>query len=382
MILIVDDDRSVTASLALLLKQAGLPSTAAGIAGRGARACCAEQPCQLVIQDMNFSRRTTGEEGLALLRADQGADAGAAGDPDHGLGLDRAGGRGDEGGRRRLRHQAVDQPADAADRADRARRWPRRGRYGRPGADAARSSTRATTSATSSAAIRGCCASCELIGRVAPTDASVLITGESGTGKELVAEAIHRNSRRARRGRSSRSTSAASRRRSSRARCSATCAAPSPTRAQDRKGRFEVAARRHDLPRRDRRARSAVAGEAAARAPGPHLRGARARASAATVDVRVVSATNRALAEMVARGEFREDLLYRLNLIAIHLPPLRERRDDIPRPGVALPADAPAQVYRREPLTLERRARSRGCRRSPGRATSASCGSASSAPCS
>jgi DNA-binding NtrC family response regulator len=48
------------------------------------------------------------------------------------------------------------------------------------------------------------------------------------------------------------------------------------------------------------------------------------------VDVRVISATNRALADLVARGEFREDLLYRINLIALHLPPLRERPDDIP----------------------------------------------------
>ena len=48
------------------------------------------------------------------------------------------------------------------------------------------------------------------------------------------------------------------------------------------------------------------------------------------VDVRVVSATNRAAGRLVARGEFREDLLYRINLIAIHLPPLRERREDIP----------------------------------------------------
>ncbi len=48
------------------------------------------------------------------------------------------------------------------------------------------------------------------------------------------------------------------------------------------------------------------------------------------VDVRVVSATNRPLTDLVARGEFREDLLYRINLMAIHLPPLRERPDDIP----------------------------------------------------
>ena len=67
MILIVDDDRSVTASLALLLKQAGLPSISAESPAE-ALEVLRRQPCQLIIQDMNFSRRTSGEEGLALLR--------------------------------------------------------------------------------------------------------------------------------------------------------------------------------------------------------------------------------------------------------------------------------------------------------------------------
>ena len=70
-----------------------------------------------------------------------------------------------------------------------------------------------------------------------------------------------------------------------------------------------------------------------------------------TVDVRVVAATNRNLAEMVSRGEFREDLLYRINLITLHLPPLRERRDDIPVLASRF-LQAVGQVYRREDVRL------------------------------
>ena len=69
------------------------------------------------------------------------------------------------------------------------------------------------------------------------------------------------------------------------------------------------------------------------------------------VDVRVVSATDRPLQDLVARGDFREDLLYRINLIAIHLPPLRERPDDIPVLASRFLHTA-AQVYQRDPLTL------------------------------
>ena len=168
----------------------------------------------------------------------------------------------------------------------------------------------------------------ELVGRVAPTDASVLVTGESGTGKELVAEAIHRNSRRAgrpvRQGEPRRHLRHAVRERDVRPR-----ARRVHRRARRPQGPLRGGRRRHDLPRRDRRARSGVPGQDAARAPGPHVRGARLE-PAPRVDVRVVSATNRTLGELVARGEFREDLLYRINLMAIHLPPLRERPDDIP----------------------------------------------------
>jgi transcriptional regulator with PAS, ATPase and Fis domain len=74
------------------------------------------------------------------------------------------------------------------------------------------------------------------------------------------------------------------------------------------------------------------------------------------VDVRVVSATNRPLAELVSRGEFREDLLYRINLMAIHLPPLRERPDDIPVLASRFVQTA-GQLYQREPLILSDAAR-------------------------
>ena len=70
-----------------------------------------------------------------------------------------------------------------------------------------------------------------------------------------------------------------------------------------------------------------------------------------TVDVRVVAATNRNLADMVGRGEFREDLLYRINLITVHVPPLRERRDDIPILARRF-LQAVGQVYRREDVRI------------------------------
>jgi DNA-binding NtrC family response regulator len=74
------------------------------------------------------------------------------------------------------------------------------------------------------------------------------------------------------------------------------------------------------------------------------------------VDVRVVTATNRNLAEMVAAGSFREDLLYRINLITMHLPPLRERPADIPLLAGRF-LHSLADAYGRTPLTLGPEAR-------------------------
>jgi len=177
----------------------------------------------------------------------------------------------------------------------------------------------------------------------------VLITGESGTGKELVAEAVHRNSRRAQApfvkvNLGGISSSLFESEMFGHVRGAFTDA------RQDRKGRFEVANggtifldEIGDLDPASQVKMLRVLQDRSFEVLGSSQR--------RTVDVRVISATNRNLAEMVTRGEFREDLLYRINLIAVHLPPLRERRDDIPVLASRF-AQAMGQVYRREALSI------------------------------
>ena len=144
---------------------------------------------------------------------------------------------------------------------------------------------------------------------------------------------------------------------------------------RDKIGKLAAGRPRHALPRRSRRDEPADAGAAAAI---PRSR-ASCSASAPTsarvrVDVRVVAATNRNLAERVAAGEFREDLLYRLRVIHIHVPPLRERRADI-RPLVE-------HFARRAPTRrpTSRRRRSSCSSGIAGPATSASSRTSSSTP--
>jgi DNA-binding NtrC family response regulator len=345
-ILVVDDDSSITASLALLLKQAGYRALAAASASQALERLAECPECALVLQDMNFTRATSGAEGLELLRQIKARRPGlpvvlmtAWGS----IGLAVAG----------MKAGASDfvtkpwsnpQLLQAVETALGLAATPADAEL--PGREALDEAFDFGPLVGEDPRVRRVL---QIIGRVAPTDASVLITGESGTGKELVAEALHRNSRR--RGGPFVKVNLGG------------ISAPlfesemfghvkgAFTDARsDRKGRFELAGGGTIF--------LDEIGELDAAGQVKLLRVLQDRTyevlgSSATrqVDVRVVSATNRNLPEMVSRGLFREDLLYRLNLIAIHLPPLRERRGD-----VALLArqclGTLASVYRRERLEL------------------------------
>jgi Response regulator containing CheY-like receiver, AAA-type ATPase, and DNA-binding domains len=168
----------------------------------------------------------------------------------------------------------------------------------------------------------------ETIGQIAPTDASVLILGESGTGKELIAEAIHENSSRRNKpfvkvNLGGISSSLFESEMFGHVRGAFTDA------RFDRTGRFEMANKGTIF--------LDEIGELEAGSQVKLLRVLQDRtyevlgsSRSKVVDVRVVCATNKNLNEMVGAGTFREDLLYRINLITINLPPLRERSDDIP----------------------------------------------------
>jgi PAS domain S-box-containing protein len=164
--------------------------------------------------------------------------------------------------------------------------------------------------------------------KVAPTDSTVLIMGETGTGKELIARAIHKRSKR-----------------SERAFISVNCAAVPASlimselfghekgaftgAVQRRLGRFELAEggtifldEVGDLPMETQIALLRVLQEREFERVGG--------TEVLRADVRVISATNRDLQAAIADGAFRSDLYYRLNVFPIKLPPLRERKEDVP----------------------------------------------------
>lgn len=154
-----------------------------------------------------------------------------------------------------------------------------------------------------------------------------MITGETGTGKELIARLIHSSSPR-----------------KDKPFLPVHCAALPANLLESELFGYEKGAftgrypaqnrtlrgggRRHNLPRRNRGNRRADAGQAFALFGDKDFRKAR-RTQSITVDVRVVCATNKDLKAMSERGEYREDLYYRLNVVEIKIPPLREHREDI-----------------------------------------------------
>ncbi|GAA4508396.1 sigma-54 dependent transcriptional regulator [Hymenobacter ginsengisoli] len=324
MILLVDDDLAVRTSLQLLLKQAGYATRAVPGPAEALAAVRAEVP-RLILLDMNFSATTTGADGLALLAqlkalapqvpvvlltgwgsialAVAGMKAGAA-----------------EFITKPWQNEALLQTIGTLLQLH------------APAASVGPAGRAALNKQFAFGNIVGddpsLLAVLRQVGQVAATDASVLIEGESGTGKELIAEALHQNSKR--RGQpfvkvnlGGISSSLFESEMFGHRRGAFTDA------RADRVGRFELAnggtifldeigelelASQVKLLRVLQDRTYEVLGDSRPR----------------RLDLRVVAATNKNLAELVAQGRFREDLFYRLNLITLRLPALRERPADIP----------------------------------------------------
>ena len=322
MILIIDDDIAVQASLNLLLKQEGYPVRVTPSPADGLQ-MMQSYPVELVLLDMNFSSETSGREGLETIQkiktlkphlpvilitgwatislAVQGMKLGAADfitkpwNNNHLL-------------------QSVKTALSLA--ASKTEPCP-----SRDGLNAKYQFDQIIGNNPSFLKIL------EIVGRIAATDASVLIYGESGTGKELIAEAIHRNSNRrdqpfVKVNLGGISTSLFESEMYGHKKGAFTDA------RADRKGRFEMAnggtifldeIGELDLNCQVKLLRVLqdrtyeVLGDSKTR----------------SVDVRVICATNRPLEKMIETKQFREDLFYRINLITIMLPALRERPSDI-----------------------------------------------------
>ena len=191
----------------------------------------------------------------------------------------------------------------------------------------------------------------QLIGKVAPTASSVLITGESGTGKELVARAIHALSLR-----------------KDAPFISVNCAALSENLLESelfghekgaftdaismRKGRFELADSGTLF--------LDEIGEMAPRLQAKLLRVLQEKtfervggAQPLKSDIRILAATNKDLKDEIEQGNFREDLYYRLNVIHIHLAPLRERTDDIPPLAIHFTEKSGAMLGKQIDISLD-----------------------------
>jgi len=324
MILIIDDDKAVTTSISLLLKQQGLESTVSN-SPEHAFDILMHETVSLVILDMNFTVDTTGRDGINTLKkikeihqqipvilitgwghmslAIEGMKAGAAdfiNKPwDNELLLKSV------YDTLHLQKQETDGFPESREKLDTSYDF-----------------SKITGQDPQLIKVL------HIAGRISNTNASVLITGESGTGKELIAEAIHMNSDR-----------------NNKPFVKVNLGGIPPTLFESEmfghtKGAFTDA-----YTSRSGRFLQANTGslfldeigELDLTSQVKLLRVLQERKfevlgsnETQSVDIRIISATNKNLVDMVASGQFREDLLYRINLITLHMPPLRERSTDIP----------------------------------------------------
>jgi len=322
MILIVDDDIAVRTSLTLLLKRAGYRCKGAED-GNHAIHQLSKEPFDLVIMDMNFTVATSGRDGLQLIDRIKEINATIPIIMMTGWGTIDLAIKGMKAGAMDF----ITKPWDNDRIVDSVNTYininkPKRVLQGRKGIDGAYDFSNIVGEDPALLEVL------QTIGRVADTAASVLITGESGTGKELIAEAIHLNSKRIENefikvNLGGISTSLFESEMFGHKKGAFTDA------HADRVGRFELAhngtifldeigdldlSSQVKLLRVLQDQKFEVLGSSQTK----------------NVNVRVVSATNKDLESMVQDGSFREDLYYRINLITVKLPPLRDRSSDIP----------------------------------------------------
>ena len=331
MILVVDDDKNIRLSLKLVLERNGYEVALAENPKEAIQVIRTVPAVNLVLMDMNYSLSTDGEEGLTLLRQIKVFR------PEVPCILMTAWGTIDLAvqGMRAEAFDFITKPWDNGvllDRIETALKLSSMPKLQANGNSDKTPTPRNTKSEKGRYGIIGdspyLMNVLDTVARVAPTNAPVLITGESGTGKELIAEAIHKQSRRAsgpfvKVNLGGISTSLFESEMFGHKKGSFTDA------TADRIGRFELAnggtifldeigelslASQVKLLRVLQDQTYEVLGDS-------HTR---------TADVRVICATNADLRAMVGEHTFREDLFYRINLINLHLPPLRERREDIP----------------------------------------------------
>ena len=325
-ILIADDQPDVLEALRLLLKGEGY-LTESTASPDGIVTALKSKDFDLVLMDLNYSRDTTsGQEGLDLLTVLQAMDSAlpvvvmtAWGSV--GLAVEAM---------RRGARDFIEKPWDNARLIAILRTQIELSRALREGERLEaenrllRTEGRPTLIAES-AAMRPVL---DLLGRVGPSDANVLITGEHGTGKEVVARSLHALSERASRPMVTVNAGGLSEGVFESELFGHVKGAFTDAKT-DRVGRFELAdggtlfldeIANVSLNLQSKLLRVLEAGEL------ERVGSSKTR----RVDVRVLSATNADVAQEVEAGRFREDLLFRLNTIEIHLPPLRERREDLP----------------------------------------------------